>query len=139
MRVHPSSSRSPRFASFRSQDLASQFAALAALASILLLAACGGGPHTPAPGGATQANPTSATGVPHSSHVVLVIEENHTFTEVVSQMSWLTFMGDSYAFANNYHADVPGSALDYFWLSSGSGETGFGCGGWGCSQPIASD
>jgi hypothetical protein len=134
MRSTPLSRRSSLFAVRNSQ-----LTALALLVSILLLAACGGGPHAPAPGNSlTSENPTSANGVPHSSHVVLVIEENHTFTEVVSQMPWLTAMGDQYAFANNYFADAPGSALDYFWLSSGSGEQTYGCAGWGCTMPIAS-
>jgi phosphatidylinositol-3-phosphatase len=80
--------------------------------------------------------PTSTNGVPHSAHVVLVIEENHTFAQVLSSMPWLTSMGTQYAFANDYHADAVGSALDYYWLSSGSSELAFGCGGWGCTNPI---
>ncbi len=84
--------------------------------------------------------PPKLNGVPRSSHVVLVIEENHMFTEVFpSGMPWLASTGSTYAFANNYHADTPGSALDYYWLSSGSGELAFGCGGSGCPQPITSD
>lgn len=79
-------------------------------------------------------------GVPRSSHVVLVIEENHMFSEVYpSGMPWLSSMGNTYAFATNYHANEPGSALDYFWLSSGNGEQAFGCSGAGCTQPITSD
>jgi acid phosphatase len=70
---------------------------------------------------------------------VLVIEENHTFAQVMSSMPWLVSQGDTYAFSNDYHADTPGSALDYYWLSSGSGELAFGCGGWGCTNPITSD
>jgi acid phosphatase len=54
-------------------------------------------------------------------------------------MPWLVAQGDKYAFSNDYHADTPGSALDYYWLSSGSGELAFGCGGWGCTNPITSD
>ena len=95
------------------------------------------------PGYAAHANPTpsvSASGVPFSSHVVLVIEENHTFAQVYPNgMPWLSAQGNSYGFTANYHADVPGSALDYFWLSSGSGESAFGCQGWGCPMPITSD
>jgi phosphatidylinositol-3-phosphatase len=84
--------------------------------------------------------PPKLNGVPRSSHVVLVIEENHMFTEVYpSGMPWLSSTASTYAFATNYHADTPGSALDYYWLSSGSGELAFGCGGWGCPQPITSD
>ena len=78
--------------------------------------------------------------VPHSSHVVLVIEENHSYANVYpTGMPWLVGEGNTYGFASNYKADAVGSALDYFWLSSGSGETAFGCAGWGCSNPITSD
>ncbi|HLY99552.1 MAG TPA: alkaline phosphatase family protein [Candidatus Angelobacter sp.] len=83
---------------------------------------------------------TKTNGIPRSSHVVLVIEENHMFSEVYpSGMPWLSSMGNSYAFATNYHANEPGSALDYFWLSSGNGEQAFGCSGAGCTQPITSN
>lgn len=93
----------------------------------------------PSPSPSPTPAPGPAFGVPHSAHVVLVIEENHSFAQVLSSMPWLVSQGDKYAFSNDYHADVPGSALDYFWLSSGSGELAFGCGGWGCTNPITSD
>jgi len=87
-----------------------------------------------------QAPPPSASGVPHSSHVFLVIEENKMFSEVYPNgMPWLAAQGNKYAYATNYHADVPGSTMDYLWLSSGSGEEVFGCVGDGCSHTITSD
>jgi phosphatidylinositol-3-phosphatase len=93
---------------------------------------------TPAPNPVPQPKP--ASGIPHSSHVVLVIEENHEFTEVYpSGMPWLVGQGNTYGYAINYHADEPGSALDYYWLSSGSGEQVYGCQGDGCQSPIKSD
>jgi phosphatidylinositol-3-phosphatase len=96
---------------------------------------------SPAPSPNPTPSPIPAPGapVPHSAHVVLVIEENHTFAQVMSSMPWLVAEGSSYAFSSDYHADAVGSALDYYWLSSGSSELAFGCGGWGCSQPITSD
>src|SRR5215470_2074789 len=96
---------------------------------------------TPKPGATPTPSPTPAptSAVPHSSHVVLVIEENHTFAQVLSSMPWLTSMGSKYAFAQDYKADEPGSMLDYLWLSSGSGEHGFGCQGWGCTAAITDD
>src|SRR5579864_5058799 len=89
----------------------------------------------------SSSNTVACTGkVPHSSHVVLVIEENHSYANVYpSGMPWLVAEGNRFGFASNYHADAPGSALDYFWLSSGSGESAFGCQGWGCPNPITSD
>ena len=76
--------------------------------------------------------------------MVLVIEENHTFDEVLSSMPWLVAQGTKYGHTTNYHADTPGSAMDYLWLSSGSchstgscsplpvGTNDFGCTGDGC-------
>src|SRR5690242_2317999 len=94
---------------------------------------------TPTPSPAPTPTPAPSV-IPHSSHVVLVIEENHQFTEVYpSGMPWLVAQGNTYGYTTNYHADEPGSALDYFWLSSGSGEQPFGCTGDGCTSPITSD
>lgn len=122
-----------------------------ALLAVLFIAGCGGhgtgsrDSSSTATAGSPGAQPTptpsgNAAVVPHASHVVLVIEENHTFAQVYpSGMPWLSAQGKSYGIAANYHADVPGSALDYFWLSSGGGEGAFGCQGWGCPNPITSD
>src|SRR5207248_10562218 len=57
---------------------------------------------------------------------------------------WLVAQGNANAYATNYHADEPGSALDYYWLSSGSGEAAWegssaACEGWGCANAITSD
>jgi len=94
---------------------------------------------SPSPSPAPSPDPSQPT-VPRSKHVVLVIEENHSYAEVHDGgMPWLRQQGWDYAFAANYHADAVGSALDYYWLSSGSSELQFGCAGWGCSQPITSD
>ena len=94
----------------------------------------------PAPTPTPAPAPTPVSGIPQSSHVVLVIEENHRFDEVYPNgMPWLSAEGIKYGYTTNYHADEPGSALDYFWLSSGSGEQAFGCSGDGCPNPITSD
>jgi phosphatidylinositol-3-phosphatase len=93
----------------------------------------------PVPAPTAPPNPSEAI-VPASKHVVLVIEENHSYSEVHDGgMPWLVQQGWDYAFAANYHADAVGSALDYFWLSSGSAELQFDCAGWGCKEPITSD
>jgi acid phosphatase len=71
---------------------------------------------------------------------VLVIEENHMFSEVYPNgMPWLVAQGNTYGYATNYHADEPGSALDYLWLSSGSDELSFGCTGDGCTDSVTDD
>src|SRR5215475_6131862 len=79
----------------------------------------GGG--TTGGGASSTATPTSTNGIPHSSHVVLVIEENHMFTEIYPNgMPWLVAQGNKYGYTLNYHANSSGSMLDYLWLSSGS-------------------
>jgi hypothetical protein len=103
--------------------------------------------------------PTSTNGIPNSSHVVLVIEENHMFTEIFPNgMPWLVAQGNKYGYTLNYHANSSGSMLDYLWLSSGSchakdanddprnndcgpalrpaGTNNFGCNGDGCSVGV---
>lgn len=97
------------------------------------------GAPAPTPTPTPTPTPSSTNGVPHSKHVILVIEENHTFAQVLSSMPWLTSMGTQYAFANDYHADQPGSLLDYLWLSSGSGELTFGCSGASCTKAVTDD
>jgi len=77
---------------------------------------------------------------PSATHVILIVEENHSFAAVYPRgMPWLSALGDAYGIATNYYSDEPGSMLDYLWLSSGSGERAFGCGGWGCKKIITSD
>jgi phospholipase C len=74
-----------------------------------------------------------------SVHIILIIEENHSFSTVYPRgMPWLSALGDTYGIATNYFSDEAGSLLDYLWLSSGSGEHAFGCGGWGCTNTITS-
>jgi len=80
-----------------------------------------------------------------------VIEENHSYAQVLASMPWLVAQGNKYGYATNYHADNPGSLMDYLWLSSGSchnavnctlpvGTHDFGCGGSGCTKtPITDD
>lgn len=82
---------------------------------------------------------TLSTSVP-TPHVFLIIEENRSYSTVYpTGMPWLSQLGDKFGIATNYYSDESGSLLDYLWLSSGSGETAYGCNGGGCSQVIPSD
>src|SRR6478735_10737702 len=89
--------------------------------------------------------------VPASSHVVLVIEENTSYSTARANMPWLVNEGNIYGYANNYTADTSGSLLAYLWLSSGSCHSvtdcgplpnatnptnGYRCGGGGCLDTI---
>jgi acid phosphatase len=101
---------------------------------LILLAGCGG---LNADAVTPQVDENAPT---RPAHVILIVEENRSFSTVYPHgMPWLSGLGDTYGIAVDYFSDEPGSMLDYLWLSSGSGEHAFGCGGWGCSKIITSD
>ncbi len=88
----------------------------------------------------------AAAQVPLSQHVILVIDENTTFNDVLANMPWLVDQGKANGYASNYHSDTSGSLMDYLWLASGSchssvnctlpsGTHNFNCGGDGCYYP----
>jgi hypothetical protein len=82
----------------------------------------------------------SAQVVPLAQHVVLVIDENTSFsTAFPSGMPWLSGQAQKYGYAKNYSSDVGGSLLDYLYLASGSCESAYQCGGApSCSLPSGS-
>src|SRR6202167_5983407 len=65
--------------------------------------------------------------VPLSQHVVLIIDENHSYKEVLNNMRWTISQADAYGYAKNYKSDSGGSLLDYLWLASGSCESSANC------------
>ncbi len=65
--------------------------------------------------------------VPISQHVVLVINENSKYSDVVANMPWLVGQGNSNGYATNYTSDNGGSLLDYLWLASGSCHSSANC------------
>src|SRR6478609_4601769 len=84
--------------------------------------------------------------VPVSQHVVLVINENSSYNDVVANMPWLIGQGNANGYATNYESDNGGSLLDYLWLASGSchskancalpsGTHDFNCSGNDCYYP----
>jgi len=65
--------------------------------------------------------------VPSSQHVILVIDENSSFSDVMANMPWLVGEGNANGYASNYESDNGGSLLDYLWLASGSCESSANC------------
>src|SRR5215472_9287845 len=109
---------------------------------------CGGGATSVALGQVVSQGPLPPTGrtysysnqSPSSPHVVLIVEENRSYSSVYPLgMPWLSQLGDKYGIATNYYSDESGSLLDYLWLSSGSGEHVYGCKGGGCTETITDD
>jgi hypothetical protein len=88
--------------------------------------------------------------VPHSSHVILLMDENTSYNTTLTNMPWLVSTGNAYGHTTNFVSDTTGSLMAYLWVASGSCEsqancvlpTGthdFGCGGAGCVSPITDD
>lgn len=65
--------------------------------------------------------------VPSSQRVITVIDENHSFNDVMGSMPWLVSQGNAHGYANNFKSDNGGSLLDYLWLASGSCESAANC------------
>jgi len=65
--------------------------------------------------------------VPSANHVVLVIDENSSFTDVMANMPWLVGEGYANGYAANYKSDNGGSLMDYLWLASGSCHSSANC------------
>ena len=85
----------------------------------------------------------SQSTVPRAGHVVLIIEENHQFSQVYpSGMPWIVSQAQANGgIATNFTSSIASfeSLGAYLWLSSGSTEAQFGCNGSNCSKPITDD
>ena len=59
--------------------------------------------------------------VPRSNHVVLVVEENHSFSQIIGNpaMPYLNSLAAGYAQATQYYADTHPSIGNYFMLTAG--------------------
>jgi len=88
--------------------------------------------------------------VPRSSHVVLLMDENTSYSTTLAKMPWLVSQGSANGYAANYFSNTTGSLMDYLWLASGSchssvncalraGSNDFGCTGNTCAAPITDD
>ena len=68
---------------------------------------------------------TGASGSPRFGHVFLLVEENHSYSEVVSStaMPYFNGLAAKYGLATNYYADAHPSIPNYFMLTTGQLET----------------
>ena len=73
------------------------------------------GPRPPGP------TPSPSGTVPQFGHVVLVVEENHSYSEVIgnSAMPYLNSLASQYGLATQYFANTHTSIGDYFMLTTG--------------------
>jgi len=90
--------------------------AVCTLAALLL--ACGSG-------GATAVQTPVTPGQPTFNHVVLVVEENHSYAEVIgsSSMPYFQSLTSQYGLATQYYADAHPSIPNYLALTTGLMET----------------
>lgn len=90
---------------------------MAAVVSACVLCGCGGL--------AGSSNVSTANRVPASSHVVIVVEENHSYPDVIgsSAMPYLNSLANQYGLATRYFADARPSIPNYFMLTTGHIET----------------
>ncbi|HSB74873.1 MAG TPA: alkaline phosphatase family protein [Terriglobales bacterium] len=69
-----------------------------------------------------MSSPAHSQGVvPQFGHVVLLVEENHSYSSVIGNpaMPYLNSLATRYALATNYYADVHQSIGNYFMLTAG--------------------
>jgi acid phosphatase len=80
---------------------------------------CGGAAKTPIT--ITVSGVTGTNKVPPSSHVFVVVEENHVYGEVVgsSSMPYLNSLAKKYGLATKYYANTHPSIGNYFMLATG--------------------
>jgi hypothetical protein len=73
------------------------------------------GPRPPVP------LPPSSGSIPQFGHVVMVIEENHSYSEVIgnSAMPYLNSLASQYGLATQYFANTHPSIGNYFMLTTG--------------------
>jgi acid phosphatase len=84
----------------------------------VLQLACGGSSHS-------VPQPPVSTGQMTFSHVFLVVEENHSYTEIIgnSSMPYLNSLASQYGLATQYFANNHPSLPNYLMLTTGQMET----------------
>ena len=68
---------------------------------------------------------SGTSSVPASSHVFIVMEENHTYSSVIgsSSMPYLNSLASKYGLATQYYANTHPSIGNYFMLTAGQAIT----------------
>jgi phospholipase C len=89
--------------------------------TLAALTACGGG-SSPQSSTTPGSTPAPGSAVPQFAHVLVVVEENHSFNQVIgnSVMPYFNQLASNYGLATQYYADAHNSLLDYFMLTTGA-------------------
>jgi len=90
--------------------------------SALTLSGCGGGSLSSNFGGG---GPGSGNTLPTPDHVIVVVLENHSFSQVIGSpsMPYLNSLANAHSLATNYFGDVHPSIGNYFMLTTGQLES----------------
>jgi hypothetical protein len=93
-----------------------------AIAVAIVQSGCGGS-SSQSSGGGTGGNAGVSNNTPHFAHVFIVVEENHSFNDVIgnSNMPYLNGLASSNGLATQYYADAHPSLPNYFTLTTGEG------------------
>src|SRR5258708_19065682 len=100
----------------------STFLQSAALATVLCLLLAPLGCSSAGTASTTTTTPPASTGVvPQFGHVVLVVEENSSYSQVIgsSDMPYLNSLASQYGLATQYYANTHPSTGNYFMLTAG--------------------
>ena len=97
------------------------FRLLGAIMALTLLLTLGCGAPSSAVGPTSTTGPTPPGTIPHFEHVVLVVEENSSYTDVIdgSAMPYLKSLAAQYGLATQYYANTHPSLGNYFMLTTG--------------------
>jgi phospholipase C len=117
------------------------------MVAIILQCACGGGNNSSTSstvgtgGGGSNPTPPPNSSAPTFAHVFLVIEENHSFSDVIgnSSMPYLNSLASAYGLATQYYADAHPSLPNYFMLTVGAGTSITGSTGDGYTGIVTQD
>src|SRR5262249_24977839 len=119
---HPKNVKPPVLLSRRNPFLHAATVVILLLFVATLQIACGGGNSGKGPSPVQTPVPA---GQPTFSHVVLVVEENHSYSEVIgnSAMPYLNSLASQYGVATKFYANAHPSLPNYFVLTTGLTET----------------
>jgi phospholipase C len=94
---------------------------LCMILAVIVQCCCGGGTKGSNPSG--SASGVGADAIPHFAHVVVLVEENHSFSEVIGNgnMPYLNSLASANGLATQYYADAHPSLPNYFVLTTGEG------------------
>ena len=113
-----------------------QFGFFLLLLLVIVESACGGGNSSP-----TTTTSNNVGTVPTVSHVFVVVEENHSYVDVIGNtgMPYFNHLATSYGLATQYYANAHPSLPNYFELTAGEGTSITASAGDNYAGPVTQD